>query len=106
MNDIRRDTILTRAAALLLLANLLDGLFTLTLLELNLVSEVNPLLRWIYELSPFSFMLLKLSCVQLGLLVLWGQRHQPAAGLAIHAVAGLYVAVVAYHFRVMALLPA
>jgi polyferredoxin len=96
---------LTRAAALLLLGNLLDALFTLTLLQLNLVSEANPFMRWVYGHSPVSFMLLKLSCVQFGLLILWAQRHVPAAGLAIQAGAGLYLAVVAYHFTLMAQLP-
>jgi polyferredoxin len=101
----RSDIMLTRAAALLLLGNLLDALFTLTLLQLNLVSEANPFMRWVYGHSPVSFMLLKLSCVQFGLLILWAQRHVPAAGLAIQAGAGLYLAVVAYHFTLMAQLP-
>ena len=99
------EIVLTRAAALLLLCNLLDALFTLTFLQLNLVSEANPLMRWVYDRSPLSFMLLKLSCVQFGLLVLWAQRHVPIAGLAIQAAAGLYVAVVAYHFRLMIQIP-
>jgi hypothetical protein len=98
--------ILTRAAALILLGNLLDALFTFTLLQLNLVSEANPLMRWAYDSSPLSFMLLKLSCVQLGVLLLWAQRHVPAAGLAIQAGAGLYMAIVAYHFTLMAQMPA
>ena len=99
------EIILTRATALILLGNLLDALFTFTFLQLDVVSEANPLMRWAYELSPMSFMLLKLSCVQLGVLLLWAQRHVPAAGLAIRAGAGLYVAIVAYHFTLMAQLP-
>lgn len=101
----RSDIILTRAAALLLLGNLLDALFTFTLLQLQLVSEANPFMRWVYDHSPLSFMLLKLSCVQFGLLVLWAQRQVPVAGLAIQAAAGLYLAIVAYHFTLMARLP-
>ena len=102
----RSEIILTRATALLLLGNLLDALFTFTFLQLNVVSEANPLMRWAYDLSPMSFMLLKLSCVQLGVLMLWAQRHVPAAGMAIRAGAGLYVAIVAYHFTLMTRLPA
>ncbi|HVR70874.1 MAG TPA: DUF5658 family protein [Vicinamibacteria bacterium] len=101
----RSDIVLTRATALLLLANLLDALFTFTMLQLDLVAEANPLMRWAYDHSPLSFMLLKISCVQLGVLLLWAQRHVPAAELALQAAAGLYVAVVAYHFTVMAQLP-
>lgn len=99
------DAVLTRAGALLILGNLLDALFTFTFLQMNLVSEANPLMAWAYEGSPLSFMLLKISCVQLGVLVLWLLRHVPAAQVAIRAAAGLYVAVVAYHFTLMAQLP-
>jgi hypothetical protein len=102
----RSDIIFSRATALLLLGNFLDALFTFMLLQLNLVSEANPLMRWAYDSSPLSFMLLKLSCVQLAVLLLWAQRHVPVAGLAIQAGAGLYVALVAYHFTLMAALPA
>lgn len=90
---------------LLILGNLLDALFTFTFLQLDLVSEANPLMRWAYDGSPLSFMLLKLSCVQLGVLLLWAQRHVPVAGMAIRAAAGLYVAIVAYHVTLMAQLP-
>jgi hypothetical protein len=96
------ETALAGACTLLLLGNLLDALFTFTLLQLNVVSEANPLMRWVYDLSPMSFVLVKLCCVQCGLLVLWAKRHVPVAGLAIRAAAGLYTALVAYHFTLMA----
>ena len=101
----RSDIILTRVTALLIVGNLLDALFTFTFLQMNVVSEANPLMRWAYEHSPLSFMLLKLSCVQLGVLLLWAQRHVPAAGLALRATAGLYAVVVAYHVTLVAHLP-
>jgi hypothetical protein len=101
----RSDIVLTRATTLLILGNLLDALCTFTFLQLNLVSEANPLMRWAYDSSPMSFMLLKLSCVQLGVLLLWAQRHVPVAGLAIRATAGLYVAIVVYHVSLIAQLP-
>ena len=100
------DTGLASAGRLLLVGNLLDALFTFTLLQLQLVSEANPLMRWVYDLSPVSFMIVKLSCVQCGLLVLWVKRHVPVAGLAIRAAAGLYTAVVAYQFTLIARLSA
>lgn len=101
----RSEIVLSRAVALLILGNLLDALFTFTFLQLDLVAEANPLMRWAYEGSPMSFMLLKLSCVQLGALLLWAQRHVPVAGLALRAAAGLYLAVVAYHVTIVAQLP-
>jgi hypothetical protein len=101
----RSDIVLTRATALLILGNLFDALFTFTFLQLDLVSETNPLMRWAYDSSPMSFMLLKLSSVQLGVLLLWAQRHLPVAGMAIQAAAGLYVAIVAYHVSLIAQFP-
>ena len=101
----RSDVVVTRALALLILGNLLDALFTYLFLQMNVVSEANPLMAWAYHSSPLSFMLLKISCVQLGVLLLWMQRHVPAAQVAIQAAAGLYMAVVAYHFTLMVQLP-
>ena len=101
----RSDVVVTRALALLILGNLMDALFTYLFLQMNVVSEANPLMAWAYDSSPLSFMLLKLSCVQLGVLVLWLQRHVPVAQLAIQAAAGLYLAVVAYHFTLMVRFP-
>ncbi len=94
-----------RAWILLLLGNLLDGLFTFTFLQLQVVREANPLLAWIYTASPVSFMVFKLSCVQFGLLILWQYRHRVAAGLAVRARAGVYAAVVAYHCSIAVTVP-
>ena len=91
-----------RACVLLLLGNLLDGLFTFTFLQLQMVREANPLLAWIYTASPVSFMVFKLSCVQFGLLILWQHRHRAAAAFAVRASAGMYAAVVAYHCSIAA----
>ena len=101
----RSDVVATRALALLILGNLMDALFTYLFLQMNVVAEANPLMAWAYDSSPLSFMLLKISCVQLGVLVLWLQRHVPAAQIAIRAAAGLYLAVIAYHFSLMVQLP-
>jgi uncharacterized protein DUF5658 len=89
-----------------LFGNLLDGLFTLTLLQLRLVSEANPLMRWMYQASPLSFMTVKLAVVQLGLVVLCLQRGNRASQLAINAGAALYAAIVCYHLTVIAWMPA
>jgi hypothetical protein len=91
-------------AAALILGNLLDALFTLTLLQLHLVYEANPLMRWVYEGSPLSFVITKLASVQLGFLMLWMHRHLPAAQMAMVAGAAAYTAVVAYHLCLLTVL--
>lgn len=82
---------------LLLVGNLVDGLCTLVLLQLDLAREVNPLLAWMYGMSPVSFMVGKLAMVQFGLLLLWMHRHVKAAQVALQLGAGAYAAVVLYH---------
>jgi len=102
----RADFTLSLSPVVVLFGNLLDALFTLTLLQLRLVHEANPLMRWMYQASPVSFMAVKLAVVQLGLLVLCLQRGHRASQLAIKAGAALYAAIVCYHLTVIASLPA
>jgi uncharacterized protein DUF5658 len=102
----RGDFSLSLSPVVVLFGNLLDGLFTLTLLQLRLVHEANPLMRWMYQASPLTFMTVKLAVVQLGLVVLCLQRSSRASQLAIDAGAALYAAIVCYHLTVIAWLPA
>ena len=102
----RADFSLGLSPVVVLFGNLLDGLFTLTLLQLRLVHEANPLMRWMYQASPLSFMTVKLAVVQLGLVVLCLQRGNRASQMAINAGAALYAAIVCYHLTVIAWLPA
>lgn len=102
---LRANFAISLSAVVVLFGNLLDGLFTLTLLQLRMVSEANPLMRWMYQASPLSFMTVKLGIVQLGLVLLCLQRGHRASQMAIHAGAALYAAVVIYHLTVLAWLP-
>jgi hypothetical protein len=77
--------------------NLLDGLFTLTYLQLGVATELNPLMRAAYEVSPLWFMLAKLVVVNGGLLLLCLHKGTRAARWATMAGAVLYAAIVAYH---------
>jgi hypothetical protein len=97
--------VLTALSVTLILGNLMDALFTLTLLQLHLVVEANPLMRWMYEGSPLSFMVAKLCCVQIAFLLLWRHRHVLAAQVAMLAGAAMYAAIVAYHLSILVVLP-
>ena len=100
MTTTAADIRFSRACTLLILGNLLDGVFTFTFLQMDLVREANPILSWLYGASPLSFMVFKLSCVQLGLLILWHHRQRALAAMAVRVTAGMYAAVVAYHFSI------
>lgn len=91
------DTATKWCWVLVLVGNLVDGLCTLVLLQLNLARELNPLMAWVYGISPVSFMVTKLGIVQFGLLMLWMQRHLPAARMGLQFGALTYAGIVAYH---------
>ena len=93
----RVDRQVFAGAAVLALLNLLDGLFTLTFLQLGWAEEANPLMRLAYEQSPLGFMMFKLSVVHGGIAVLWFHRAAIASRIALYGGIALYGAIVAYH---------
>jgi hypothetical protein len=60
---------ITPALVCLLTGNLLDGIVTLTLLQLGMVFEVNPIMAEAYRVSPLVFMTAKM-CMVHGLLLI------------------------------------
>jgi hypothetical protein len=92
---------ITPAAALLLVLNLFDGLFTLTFLQMNVAEELNPLMRVAYAHSPLSFMTAKLTIVSLGLMLLCLHRSMSMSQRAIQAGAALYTVIDIYHLAFM-----
>ncbi len=93
---------ITPAAVLLLVLNLLDGLFTLTFLQLDVAEELNPLMRMAYEHSPLAFMAVKVTIVSLGLTLLCLHRSMRISQRAIQAGAALYVVIDVYHLAFLA----
>ena len=91
------DTATSLCSVLLLLGNLIDGLCTLVLLQLNVAQEANPLMAWVYGISPVSFMVTKLAMVQSGMLLLLMYRHLRCAQLALQVGAAAYAGIVLYH---------
>ncbi|HEY0092677.1 MAG TPA: DUF5658 family protein, partial [Archangium sp.] len=82
--------------------NLLDGLFTLTFLQMNVAEELNPLMRVAYEHSPLSFMASKVAIVSLGLTLLCLHRTLSLSERAIQAGAVLYAIIDVYHLAFLA----
>jgi hypothetical protein len=93
---------ITPAAALLVVLNLLDGLFTLTFLQLEVAEELNPLMRLAYEHSPLAFMASKVAIVSAGLSLLCLHRALRLSERAIQAGAALYACIDVYHLAFLA----
>jgi hypothetical protein len=93
---------LSPASVALLVLNLLDGLFTLTFLQLDVAEELNPLMKAAYEASPLVFMVAKLVIVNAGLALLCAHRTMKASRLAIRAGAVIYAIINVYHLAFLA----
>jgi hypothetical protein len=86
------------AAGLLVLLNLVDGVFTHVFLKAGVARELNPLMRLAYDGSPSLFFASKVLAVGTAAWIL--QRHAPQVALARRALAGgiaLYGTVCALH---------
>ena len=86
-----------RVPAALLALNLVDGIFTLTFLQLRVAEEANPLMKLAFRASPLAFMGLKLLAVQIGVWMLWKYRGAPAAKTALGVGVLLYGAIACWH---------
>jgi hypothetical protein len=84
-------------AVLLLVLNVMDGLFTLIFLQLGLAKEANPLMREAFELSPVGFMAFKLVMVNLGVWVLMTHWTARLARLALTFATLAYGVIVTWH---------
>ena len=85
------------ASVALLVLNLLDGVFTMTFLQMDVAEELNPLMRAAYAQSPLLFMVAKLIIVNAGLSLLCMHRGLRASRLAIRAGALIYAVINVYH---------
>ena len=92
----------TVPAVTLLCLNVMDGLFTLAFIELGMASEANPLMRAAYDVSPLSFMAVKLVVVNAGVLLLTWQRAARVARLALRCAVVLYAMIVVWHLAFIA----
>lgn len=80
-----------------LIANVVDAVFTIIYTDLGVAREANPLLGPALEDSPLRFMLIKLGLVSLGVLLLWRLRHRRAAVAGLIAAAATYSWLIGYH---------
>lgn len=92
----------TGSTALLLFLNLLDGLFTVTWVELSVAREANPLMAMALSGSPVLFMLAKMALVQVGTWLLASNAHARAARAALNIGCGVYAGIVVWHLAFFA----
>ena len=92
-----RESVVSRWSAAVLVGNLGDGVSTLTFLHLDLAEELNPVMLAAYQASPLWFMAIKLTLVHLSLLLLYLNRHVPAARFGEAFGGVLYTVLLGWH---------
>ncbi|MGP7815788.1 DUF5658 family protein [Niallia sp. 01092] len=85
---------------LLSLFNLADGLFTCIGLHLHFISESNPLMESIWNISPFLFLFCKitLSVLLFCISMLFLTRHQKTWTIFLFVPLSLYLCIMLLHF--------
>lgn len=88
---------LSYVAGMVIVLNLLDGIFTILYTRLGVATEANPLMDQVLSASPLVFMITKLLLVSLGVCLLWRLRHRRAAAAGLIAVGSAYVCLLVHH---------
>ncbi len=94
------------AAAMTLVLNLVDGLFTMAFVRTGLATEANPFMAVPLNWGNIHFMVIKLLLVSAGVVLLWQWRKRSLARQSIYLMAGVYSAIVVHHFWLVTLVTA
>lgn len=90
---------LTAIVKAVLVLNLFDAIFTLFWVRAGLATEANVLMSDLVVHHPVLFVATKLGLVSLGSLLLWWNRTNPVAVVAIFLVFLAYYFVLLYHLQ-------
>ncbi len=85
----------------LLILNVIDAVMTVAWIYSGHAVEANPLLAELAHERPIVFVIVKTSLVSLGSWLLWRQRRQPLAVVAIFGVFLAYYFLVIYHLEAL-----
>ena len=85
--------------ALLLVFNLLDGVFTLISVLAGVAVEANPLMDQLLEVGPVAFMVGKVLIVSLGIGLLWRLRQRKFALIGSVGTCVVYFFVCVWHLQ-------
>ena len=96
----RTRSIVSLAAAALVVMNLIDGLMTLVWVRSGVATEGNPFMDRMMAHGPVGFMIIKLALVSLGVGLLWRLRHRRAAAVGMVGAAVIYSSILLVHVSV------
>ena len=90
-------SLVTWAAMIVVILNLVDAIFTLAYTSAGLATEANPIMDFALAKSPVVFMVFKLAIVSGGVFVLWRLRHRRAAAFGMMSSTAVYCSLLVYH---------
>lgn len=93
----KESRVLWVLAAVLLVCNLVDGIFTMAYVHVGMAEEANPLMDMFLRHSFVAFIVAKLALVSVGVGALWKCRATKTARVGLVVVSVAYVALVCYH---------
>ena len=96
----RTRSIVSLAAAALVVMNLIDGLMTLVWVQSGVATEGNPFMDQAMAHGPVGFMATKLALVSLVVGLLWRLRHRRAAAVGMVGATVIYTSIVLVHLSV------
>lgn len=99
----RDATTVPRLVAPLVALNLADAAFTIGWIELGLAQEANPMMAYLLELHPLSFLVTKMGLVVLALFLLLKRAEHRLAQVGAAMLFVVYVALFHYHLHAMSL---
>ena len=83
--------------------NLFDLISTFMSLQTGFATELNPLMAWAYEASPWFFVFLKLFLTVVALYAAWFVRGLKATGYAVNFLLFVYTALFGWHMAMWSL---
>lgn len=92
----KADLPITPSLICLVVCNLLDAICTITLINLGLAIETNPVMAWAYRISPLTFMAVKICFVHTAILIAMISPNQRAKRFFLRFGALLYLTVLIY----------
>lgn len=93
----RKKTFTFGLLGLLVVMNLLDGIFTLVWVLSGQATEANPLMALLIDAHPLLFIIFKIALVNLGAILLWRLYHRRFALIAASFCVSVYASILGLH---------
>ncbi len=96
-----KSMVLRQLIILIILMNVIDGIFTIYWVWMQMAEEANPIMKMFLQYSPIVFMAVKVFLVNIGAWILWKYHHRVLSIICIVIAFLCYLAIILYHLQFM-----